>query len=104
MPDKSAPVGYVGKFDRQVSPRSAFHLAVLEYLELPARSGENGLRDGRRAAIVRLFDNKTSWGVIRGWIRGRRPVPKWAKDTLARKIALRRERTSRSDESLKHVA
>lgn len=38
--------------------------------------------------ITELFDNRTSYGVIRSWRDGRRYVPPWAREIIRNKIAL----------------
>ena len=56
------------------------------------RDGRDGLRDGRRAAMVAALNGRASWIMIRQWRRGIEPVPQWAKDLIADKIRDRRRR------------
>lgn len=67
-------------------PRSKFDALLLAWLDLEPRHGRDGLRDGRRAAMLRALDNRATWIQIRHWRRGNAPAPKWAIDLLNTKI------------------
>ena len=94
--DRGAPVEHVESFADRVATRSNFDAALLAYLALHPRSGRDGLRDGRRAAMRRALDNRATWHQIKDWRRGWRPAPQWAKDLLAQKLAEQNERSARA--------
>lgn len=90
LDEHGARLKHVESFAAPVSPRTPFESALLRLLLLQARDGRDGLRDGRRAAMVAALDHRATWIQIREWRRGRAKVPQWVKDLLARKIAARR--------------
>ena len=73
---------HIAALDARTCPRSDFDRALLFYLDLLPRSGRDGMRDGRRAAMIRAFDNRATWIMIRHWRRGTGRAPQWAKDLL----------------------
>ena len=77
-------------FPRRPSPRSNFDKALLRLLELRARDGRDGLKDGRRKALLEALEGKATWSQIREWRRARAQAPQWARVMLARKLADRR--------------
>ena len=77
-----APSEHIAPLDALTCPRSDFDRALLFYLDLLPRSGRDGMRDGRRAAMIRAFDNRATWIMIRHWRRGTGRAPQWAKDLL----------------------
>lgn len=97
VPRHSAPL-----LDR-AEPRSNFDAALLALLDLSARSGATGLRDGRRARILAALDYQASWEQIKNWRRARRRVPQWAKDKLQAKLLQRAARTDHSLALLRHA-
>ena len=72
-------------FPDKASPRSNFDQAICLMIGLPPRSGITGMRDGRRAKILALFDGEATWSQIREWRRGRSKPPIWACERLAAK-------------------
>ena len=92
--NESARQEHPAIFPRPVCPRTLFDAALLQLLELQARDGRDGLRDGRRAALLKALDNRATWNQIRHWRRGTGRVPQWAVDLLANKIAARRAKDS----------
>ncbi len=86
----NAHAEYLVALDRQLTPRSSFDQALLDFLALRPRSGADGMRDGRRAAMVAALDNRATWIQIREWRRGNVPAPKWATELLASKMLERR--------------
>ena len=85
----SARREHVESLERAPSPRSNFDKALLRLLELEARDGRDGLRDGRRSAMLEALEHRATWSQIREWRRDRARAPQWALDMLARKLALR---------------
>ena len=88
----NAPAKYLVALDRVPLPRSNFDKAILRLLELEARNGRDGIRDGRRSAMLQALEGRATWGQIRSWRRGEARAPQWACDMLARKLAQRRAR------------
>lgn len=86
-----AGVEHTESFPARPCPRTPFEKALLGLLLLQARDGRDGLRDGRRAAMIHALDNRATWIQIRHWRRGTGRVPQWAKELLASKIAARRQ-------------
>ena len=84
----------------RVPPRTPFDRALLELLTLEARDGRDGLRDGRRAAMIRALDWRATWSQIREWRRGRVRAPEWARDMIREKIAARRQRFEHAEKLL----
>ena len=82
----STPLEHVENFPRRAIPRSAFDRALLKLLRLKALDGRNGLRDGRRRAMVQALEGRASWDQIRQWRRNRQPAPQWAIDLLTRQL------------------
>lgn len=80
---------HVATFLAYAAPRSNFDKLLLRLLELQARHGRDGRRDGRRAAMLSALNGRASWSQIREWRRGRRWAPIWAWDLLESKIAQR---------------
>lgn len=95
-----APRVHLAKFERAIAPRSTFDHILHAYLALYPRPGTTGLRDGRRAQMLSALDRLASWSQIREWRRGRRRVPQWAFDTLARKMSERHAELSRALETI----
>ena len=85
----SARLKRVESLERAMPPRSNFDKALLRLLELEARNGASGLRDGRRRAMLEALEYRATWSQIREWRRDRARAPQWACDMLARKLALR---------------
>lgn len=92
VPRAGAPSKHVEPFAPRACPRSAFDDALLFYLMLQARDGRDGMRDGRRAAMIHALDNRATWIQIRHWRRGTGRVPQWARDLILDKIAKRLSR------------
>jgi len=88
----NAHAEYHAGFARAPLPRSNFDKALLRLLELEARDGRDGMRDGRRSAMLQALEGRATWGQIRSWRRGEARAPQWACDMLARKLAQRRAR------------
>jgi hypothetical protein len=88
--ERSETVGASGKhvesFPRVPSPRSNFDKALLRLLELQARDGHDGLRDGRRSAMLQALERRATWSQIREWRRDRARAPQWALDMLEAKL------------------
>ena len=80
-----ARLKHVESFPRVPFPRSDFDRALLKLLRLKARDGRDGLCDGRRAAMVAVFNGRATYDAIRAWRRGA-PVPQWAREMLAREL------------------
>ena len=83
---QSARDEHVERFPARLVPRSEFDLALLKLLRLSPRSGADGLRDGRRRAMVQALDCRASYDQIRHWRRGRRRAPQWAIELLTRQL------------------
>jgi hypothetical protein len=86
MNSSSARREHLAELDRPCAIRSEFDKALLTYLGLRPRSGADGLRDGRRAAMIRALDYRATWYQIKDWRRGWRAAPQWAIDLINRKI------------------
>ena len=82
---ESAPREHVASFAARAFPRSDFDRALIKLLRLKARDGRDGLNDGRRAAMVAVFNGRATYDAIRAWRRGA-PVPQWAREMLAREL------------------
>lgn len=85
----NARAEYPDMFPAPLSPRSQFDRALLTYLGLRPRSGVDGIRDGRRRAMLNALDGRATWPQIREWRRGRAQAPKWAIDLINHKIDAR---------------
>ena len=83
------PAEHLNTFATRLAPRSNFDRALLALLALAPRHGRDGLRDGRRAAMLAALDNRATWQQVRAWRRARRGVPQWAIDLLDSKLAKR---------------
>ena len=81
-----AQLEHLESFPRRPVPRSDFDRAILRFVNAKARDGRDGLRDGRRAAMVAALEGRANYGAIRMWRRGQRPAPQWAKEMLAKKL------------------
>lgn len=92
LDDARAELEHAGTFARAPLPRSTFDKALLRLLELEARDGRDGMRDGRRAAMIRALEGRATWGQVRQWRRGVARAPQWARRLVAEKLAARRAR------------
>ncbi len=97
---ENAPAEHLGVFPAYRVPRTNFDVALHDLTAVPYRLS----RDGRRAAMLTALDNLATWGQIKHWRAGRRAVPKWARDLLARKIAARRAELDRGYSTLQRSA
>lgn len=84
---------HVDNLPRFKSPRTDFDAALHALLEATPRTGLDGLRDGRRAAMLSALDYRATWIQIRHWRRGTNRPPLWAINMLKMKLA-RRHNTS----------
>ena len=87
---------HVESFADTPLPRSAFDRALLAFLDIQPRSGRDGLRDGRRAAMLAALDGRANWTTLRAWRRGETRAPQWAVDLINSKIDARRRQLSES--------
>ena len=76
---------HFGTFPALAFPRSNFDRAILKLLRLKARNGRDGLKDGRRAAMIAVFHGRATYDAIRAWRRGA-PVPAWAREILMHEL------------------
>ena len=86
----NARPSHVESFASAPMPRSAFDRALLAFLDIQPRSGRDGLRDGRRAAMLAALDGRANWTTLRAWRRGETRAPQWAVDLINAKILARR--------------
>lgn len=91
---KDAVPEHLASFEPRPATRSNFDAALLAYLERQPRSGRDGLRDGRRAAMLAVFEGRATWHQIKDWRRAWRRVPAWAWDMLDSKLAARERNTA----------
>lgn len=89
LKQRGTQLEHLESFPVPLSPRSQFDRALLTYLGLRPRSGIDGLRDGRRRAMLKALDDRATWPQIREWRRGRATAPKWAADLINEKIDAR---------------
>ena len=90
LDEHGARLKHVESFAAPVSPRTPFESALLRLLLLQARDGRDGLRDGRRAAMLAALDGRANWTTLRAWRRGETRAPQWAVDLINAKILARR--------------
>ena len=95
---------HVESFAPQAFPRSDFDHALLAYLALNARHGVDGMRDGRRAAMVAVFNGRATWDAIRQWRRGVARAPQWAWDMLDKKMAARQNELAHGQQFIRRSA
>lgn len=86
LDEHGARLKHVESFPGYRVPRTNFDRALHALANIPFHLS----RDGRRAAMLAALDYGASWGQIKHWRAGRRHVPQWVKDMLARKLAARR--------------
>lgn len=91
MNRSDAPAEHPGWLNAYRVPRTKFDAALQALIEIPSRVK----RDGRYALMVAALDGGATIGQIRHWRAGRRRVPQWAKDLLAKKLADRAERSAK---------
>ena len=87
-----APTEHPGWLNAYRVPRTKFDAALQTLIEIPNRVK----RDGRYARMVAALDGAATIGQIRHWRAGRRRVPQWVKDLLAKKLADRAERSAKA--------
>lgn len=99
-----AEVEHLGVLPLHTRPRTPFDAALHALLELTPRTGLDGIRDGRRSAMLAALDNRATWKQIRHWRRGTNRPPLWAIEMLKRKLARRQEGSERGLAELERVA
>ena len=57
-------------------------------------------RTRNRQAILALFNHRVTWGSIKHWRKGRRPVPEWAREAINKAAAPKIEELTRLREAL----
>ena len=94
--ESSARREYVESLARFAAPRSKFDEKLCALLDLMPRTGIDGMRDGRRAAMRTALNYRATWPQIREWRRGRRRAPEWAIALLDRQIETRKAKLDRA--------
>ena len=99
---RGARLEHVASFRPWCPPRSDFDKALLRLLELQARDGRDGLKDGRRKAMLEALEGKATWSQIREWRRGRINAPQWARAVIATKLRERAANDLEAESGLKN--